>query len=314
MISDKFTILTSWSRIKLKEREEVEFQLYAKQLPSISHAEERKQLLATIFACPSMHPFQGQLDHWNPVAAQWDPLVGLQPAPQQPAQLSSSGADQRQALAKAYRISAGKSTVKLLTEKLEEYDQKTRDEQNTPKNRWYWRKRQAAMDLIFNEKSSEIPAKIFISYRFEIPEVYTALERLLPGCRLETGQDPMGQNGQSDPFRDVIKKRISDSSGFIGIWKSKGDAQGDLESPWLLWELSIATAFDLPILLFVHRDFPDKFPRAILPEQHHVAFTDLDFNDIAAKHLDTFKARIKKIEEARYARNGSSLNRFETYN
>ena len=59
-------------------------------------------------------------------------------------------------------------------------------------------------------------------------------------------------------------------------------------SPWLLWELGVAQAMDVPYCLFVHEDVPESPHLRINPEKHHIAFRDTNFAEKVTNRPPSF--------------------------
>lgn len=304
-LSDEFIILTSLSRIKRRETEEVEFMLYSRRFPLRHETAQRIQLLQELFAS-SRHAFDISIDRWLSDTKTWEKIP-----------LLHSQDDDR---LDTNRVNARRSTCLLLEKEFRAYQERSRCEPNHALSRWYQRKCDAAYDLLLSEQSERVPSQIFISYRFDQPSLFDRLKTLLTAsdseCTVINGAYPHDPGVDSNSFREVIIKRIYSSCGFVGIWKSEGDSEGDSksskEASWLLWELSIANAFGLPFLLFVHKNFQSSFHKTILSEQLHIPFEDeeSDLIGLARKNLPLFQRRVSAFHK----KNWQNFNSYSRYN
>lgn len=304
-LTNDFIILTSLSRIKAREKEEVEFMLYSRQFPLRQQADQRIKRLQQLFAGTSLDALQLSMDYWEPDQKSWQniPLAG---SGEHQAPPSNGG-------------HGSKTTCQLLDERFKSSQELAHQETDHATSRWHQRKCEAAYDLLLSEQSERVPSRIFISYQFNQPEMFQAIKDQFKdsesGCSIIDGSNPYDKDEDSNAFREVIIafkeviiKRIYSSSGFIGIWKSE-----DKQPNWLLWELSIANAFGLPYLLFVHKDFRNSFHTTIFSEQHHIPFVDLD-QTILTKPLKLFRKQVRNYEQQMHEKNGRNFNRFSRYN
>ena len=125
-------------------------------------------------------------------------------------------------------------------------------------------------DLHVHEALRTVLPNVFASYDFKDPRTWEVARRHLGEFRIVTGEDP----AEKQRFRDTIIDRIRSADGFIGIWTRRSDGYF---SPWLLWELGVAMAYRLPVVLVVHEEVTPAYWSRIIPEQHHWQFNDRDF-------------------------------------
>lgn len=297
-LSKDFIVLSSLSRIKVREKEEVEFLLYSATYPT---QPQRIELLSRLLSCHCSE-LDIAIDYWLPDEKVWIPIA-LQPLTLH-ATVDEDQTPQCQ------------TTSLLVESQFKNYQAKARSESNHSQSRWYQRKCEAAFDLLLSEQSDRIPSQIFVSYRFRLPELFEVFKDLLTtsDCTVIDGTNPYDKHVDSDAFREVIIKRIYSSSGFIGVWQSDSSATQQEEASWLLWELSVANAFGVPYLLFVHEDFKSSFHKKIFGEKHHIRYKDrLDLKNSAESNLDRFREKVTSFEKEVHRRT-RNFNRFSRYN
>jgi hypothetical protein len=152
-----------------------------------------------------------------------------------------------------------------------------------------------ALGTIIEVEGELVPTHdIFISFIFNRPELSEIVRNFLyeQKCRPVTGQEP----NEETVFRKVIINRIRNAQGFIGIWTNRDD--GDF-SPWLLWELGVAQAFNLPFRLLISDKVDKKLWHPINPEQQHVVFRELEFKEKAHLATSSLVGDIKRIRTSR---------------
>lgn len=93
-----------------------------------------------------------------------------------------------------------------------------------------------------------------------------------------TGLDP----GEKPNFRGVLIERIRGADGFLGIWTGGGSKI----SPWLLWELAIAEAFEIPFRLVISSKLDKQIWKSLSPEKQNCLFGNIDFKEQAQQAID----------------------------
>lgn len=144
--------------------------------------------------------------------------------------------------------------------------------------------------LSYRERDSR-SYQIFVSFTFNDHDLLHIVEDFLKNneCRVITGRDPR----EDLVFRNVIIRRILSANAFLGIWTSEDSKI----SPWLLWELGVAQAFERPYRLLIENTVDSALWQPIIPEQHHTLFDKLHFKDVADVTVNQLLEDLRKLKE-----------------
>lgn len=74
--------------------------------------------------------------------------------------------------------------------------------------------------------------------------------------------------------RDEVLSRIHSATHFIGVWTpSAKSLDGDRCSPWMLWELGVASARAIPARILIQEGLKHQDYKAIYPEVYYFSFS-----------------------------------------
>lgn len=196
------------------------------------------------------------------------------------------------------------STGEILKRKIDFYDEKVSKESVFTKRQIFQEKLSVLKNLLNQEGDSKAKSKIFISYSFKMKDLLDITEKIIQqdkNFELITGKNPFDEKGS--PFRDVIINKIKSCDGFLGIWTQKNREKF---SPWMLWELGVAQAFNLPFRLLIHDKVDSFFYQTVNPEIHHLTFNDYNFETEARKTIEILVTQIKEHSFFDFPRNSST--------
>jgi len=283
-----FDAILTLNRLKTQsKRNDVELLLYSPEMPKADDDQARREIAESLLAVPAFKHLDIEVSYPSQSGA-------IGPAPQPPRSVRKPPAKPLRALVPLEPELQTKSTSSILRSRITKYRKQLEKETDPGVTDSVRRRLYAAKHLLAREGDGPLPTpRIFISYDFTHDVLHNVLSEQLQKkkCDLSDGRNAF----DGERFRDVIKRRIKASSGFIAIWRAREDHGF---SPWLLWELGVAQAADIPYCLFVHENLEDSPHIRINPEKHHVTFNDTLFENAVAERLPSFLGEVSRFERA----------------
>jgi hypothetical protein len=159
----------------------------------------------------------------------------------------------------------------------------------------------ACKEILYKvSEDAEAPgARVFVSYPYVYDDLYAILAAYLKSCGLDVvnGKDIESNSA----YRDEIARRIKLSHGFIGIWKLGDQRDTGRISPWLAWELGIASSIaNMPIRILPHKSMEEQNQqpyRDLMPEINNPTFLDSGFSGYIQQRLKYFKKDVVDFEK-----------------
>ncbi|HZI58632.1 MAG TPA: hypothetical protein VFF39_17760 [Verrucomicrobiae bacterium] len=105
------------------------------------------------------------------------------------------------------------------------------------------------------------------------------------GFVVVTGEDLL----RHKEINEGLVTRINSCTHFLGVWSREGarDAgKGHWPSPWLLWELGVASAFGLTWRLLISSSIDKEVWQRVAPHTPNGSFNEFDFESKLAQILD----------------------------
>lgn len=295
-LSDAFNAILTLNRLKTQgERNDVELLLFCEEYPGIEDDKTRQGIAETLLDNPAVHHLDILVTYPERSGARGK--KGAQPVVNRAVTWKSI--TNVVSLEPEYH---GESTVSILRDRIDKYAKGIHSASDLATGNSIRNRIDAAKRLLVHEGLDTLPRPtVFVSYDFEHQELYdiAAPQLTRRKCEVTNGKDAF----EVDRFRDVIRERIRRSSGFIAIWKMRDD---DTFSPWLVWELGVAQAFEIPFCILVHKNVAEAPHVRINPETHHIDFIDSNFKDKLTKRLPKFIEDVAKREGAVIRRRAST--------
>jgi hypothetical protein len=286
--SRAFTAVVTLTRLrKQSERNDIELLLYAPALPRVEQEGQRRQLIARLFSAPELQELDIRIAYPERPGCRLADDDYLAPE-------SVGGSEVAPApLAPTEPDLAKQSTVAILRQRIEAYDNADPDVKYRDRER-----REAAVELMSEEGDAPDKPKVFISYRFGETEHFEAIRAVVEGDQRVaaiSGKNPSGPA----PYRSVIRDRIRASQGFIGVWPASGPLD------WLHWELGVAHAFGIPVVIHPHKQRDVESLRRLMPEYHFEPFEDGTLALHAAEAWAWFRSTVVEEHRKQFSRRHS---------
>jgi hypothetical protein len=273
------------------QRNDVELLLFSEQYPSETDEAVRREIAESLLCSDDLSDLDINVSYPSRAGCR-----GPDPKPPVPSPVRAGHAHSPTGLVSLEKDYAEYSTAKILEARICEYTAIIKSSRDVVKVEDARTRLDAARFLLCQEGAEEIPLpRIFVSFDFEFRGLYDAivhpvLERRR--CVPVNGIDLRGRT-----IRQFLRDRIADSHGFIGVWKEKEKRRNHniRFSDWLLWELGVAEASELPFLILSHTNVSkhhiERIPKQCVP------FEDHNLKEVLEDCLPTFLDQVKDFEK-----------------